>query len=246
MTKQKKKRAEIHYPIFIPNEINNSFDKESTYFIKDNFWSQNFPTTASSKFLENFFPSQNAFTVKLLEKEKKKLAGKTVLDEFACGGTGLYAATGPIFNPYDSSCIVGGSSSGSAWVVAKGLVLFALGHDTGDSIRRPASYCGIVGFKPSYGLLSRAGVVPMASSLDTVGILAQKMQVINSVFTAVSQKDPHDLLTVATKNKVLSQQKNKIAVVAGIEKYLPLELSNLYHETIKKLGKLGYIIKKIM
>ncbi|CAG8644115.1 7776_t:CDS:2, partial [Scutellospora calospora] len=156
----------------------------------------------------------NAFVVELLEKKKKILLGKTVLDEFACGGTGLYAATGPLFNPYNSSGIVGGSSS----------VPFALGHDTGDSIRRPASYCGIVGFKPSYGLLSRAGVIPMASSLDTVGILARKTQIIKSVLAIISQKDPHDLLTEARRNNTLSSKNKKVAVVSGIEKYLPTEL----------------------
>jgi aspartyl-tRNA(Asn)/glutamyl-tRNA(Gln) amidotransferase subunit A len=130
-------------------------------------------------------------------------------------------------------------------VVANDLVPFALGHDTGDSIRRPASYCGIIGFKPSYGLLSRAGVIPMASSLDTVGILAQKIPDVKSVFAIISHKDPHDLLTEANRNKKISRQKNKIAVVAGIEKYLPTDLSNLYHNTIKKLEKLGYTIEKI-
>ncbi|CAG8646946.1 6883_t:CDS:2, partial [Paraglomus occultum] len=164
----------------------------------------------------------NAFVIEILEKKKKILLGKTVLDEFACGGTGLHAATGPIFNPYNDSR-----------------------HDTGDSIRRPASYCGIVGFKPSYGIISRAGIIPMASSLDTVGILAQKTQDIKSVFAITSQKDPHDLLTVATRSKSLSPKKNKIAVVAGIEKYLPNELSNLYHKTIEKLEKRGCTIEKI-
>ncbi|CAG8534900.1 11104_t:CDS:2 [Diversispora eburnea] len=204
-----------------------------------------FATTASSKFLNYFQPSQDAFVIELLEKKQRILSGKTILDEFACGGTGLHASTGPIFNPHNSACIVGGSSSGSAWVVTENLVPWALGHDTGDSIRRPASYCGIVGFKPSYGLISRSGVIPMASSLDTVGILAQKTQDIKSVFAIISQKDPHDLLTTATKNKILSHQKNKVAVVAGIEKYLPSELSDLYHVSIKKLEKLGYTIEKI-
>ena len=121
-----------------------------------------------------------------------------------------------------------------------------MGHDTGDSIRRPASYCGIVGFKPSYGIISRAGVIPMASSLDTVGILAQKTQDIKSIFTTISQKDPHDLLTVAIRSKALSLKKNKIAVVSGIEKHLPTELSDLYHKTIEKLEKSGYTIEKII
>ncbi|CAG8447437.1 9424_t:CDS:2 [Racocetra fulgida] len=203
----------------------NAEKKGAGYFVKDNFWTQKFSTAASSKFLDDFQPSQNAFVIELLEKKKKKLVGKVVLDEFACGGTGLHAATGPIFNPYNPSCIVGGSSS--------------------DSIRRPAAYCGIVGFKPSYGLISRSGVISMASSLDTVGILAREVQVIKSVFSIISQPDLHDLLTVAKRKKILSRPKNKIAVVAGIEKYLSSELNNLYHKTIKKLEKAGYPIEKI-
>ncbi|CAG8663550.1 2870_t:CDS:2 [Cetraspora pellucida] len=170
-------------------------------------------TTASSKFLADFHPSQNAFVIELLTKEEKKLVGKAILDEFACGGTGLHAATGPIFNPHNLSYIAGGSSS--------------------------------VGFKPSYGLISRSGIIPMASSLDTVGILARKVQDIKPVFSIISQPDLHDLLTVAKRKKILSRPRNKIAVVAGIEKYLSSELNNLYHNTIKKLEKAGYPIEKI-
>jgi aspartyl-tRNA(Asn)/glutamyl-tRNA(Gln) amidotransferase subunit A len=246
MLPRKINEMERYYTSLISYKNANFAEKKwLAYFAKDNFWTKKFPTAASSKFLDDFWTGQNAFVVELLEKKKKILLGKTVLDEFACGGTGLHAATGPIFNPYNNSCIVGGSSSGSAWVVANDLVPFALGHDTGDSIRRPASYCGIVGFKPSYGLISRSGVIPMASSLDTVGILAQKVRDIKSVFAIISPKDPHDLLTEAFRSKISSSKKNKIAIVTGIKKYLPTELSDLYHSTIEKLGRLGYSIEKI-
>jgi aspartyl-tRNA(Asn)/glutamyl-tRNA(Gln) amidotransferase subunit A len=135
----------------------------------------------------------------LLGRKKGKLLGKTVLDELACGGTGLHANTGPLSNLFNSFHIVGGSSSGSAQVVAKGEVSFALGHDTGDSIRRPAAYCGVVGFKPSYGLISRAGVIPLASSLDTVGILGKQVKDIKAVFSIITQSDPADLTTILTQ-----------------------------------------------
>ncbi|CFW93462.1 putative Glutamyl-tRNA(Gln) amidotransferase subunit A [endosymbiont DhMRE of Dentiscutata heterogama] len=243
MSIENKKPVEKYYTSIILGK--NSKKKTSGYFVKDNFWTQKLVTTASSKFLDDFQPSQNAFVIELLKKKKKKLIGKVVLDEFACGGTGLHAATGPIFNPYNSSCIVGGSSSGSAWAVAKNLAPWSLGHDTGDSIRRPASYCGIVGFKPSYGSISRYGVIPMASSLDTVGILAREIHDIKSVFATISQPDPRDLLTVAKRKKNRTHAKNKIAVVAGIEKYLSSELNDLYHNTIKKLEKVGYTTEKI-
>ena len=219
---------------------------ELLYFAKDNFWTKKFPTTASSAFLANFFSNQDATVIKLLTKRGYQLLGKTVLDEFACGGTGLYAATGPIFNPYDSTRVVGGSSSGSALTVAKKLAPFALGHDTGDSIRRPASYCGIIGFKPSYGLISRYGVIPMASSLDTIGILADKVSRVKEIFSVLAQKDPYDLLTVARKPKTPRlPKKKKIAIVAGLEHHLPPDLIRLYLNVQKVLEKLGYNIVKI-
>ncbi|KLL03345.1 MAG: aspartyl/glutamyl-tRNA amidotransferase subunit A [Mycoplasmataceae bacterium RV_VA103A] len=243
MFKKSKNQSEKYYTSIVSDERTKK--KALKYFVKDNFWTQELITTASSKFLADFRPSQNAFVIELLTKEEKKLVGKAILDEFACGGTGLHAATGPIFNPRNLSYIVGGSSSGSAWVVAENLAPWSLGHDTGDSIRRPAAYCGIVGFKPSYGLISRSGIIPMASSLDTVGILARKVQDIKPVFSIISQPDLHDLLTVAKRKKILSRPRNKIAVVAGIEKHLSSELNNLYHNTIKKLEKAGYPIEKI-
>jgi len=110
---RKKSNQEGYANAVLCENTNSEKKKELTYFAKDNFWTINFPTTASSKFLSNFCSIQNAFVIELLEK-KKILLGKTALDEFACGGTGLHAATGPIFNPYNSACIVGGSSSGSA------------------------------------------------------------------------------------------------------------------------------------
>lgn len=202
---QEKKTNSQNYTIVLSYKNSSlTYKKELTYFAKDNFWTKSFPTTASSDFLDSFSPNQNAFVIELLKKKKLTLLGKTVLDEFACGGTGLHAKTGPVFNPYNSSYIVGGSSSGSAWVVAKDLVPFALGHDTGDSIRRPASYCGIVGFKPSYGLLSRYGVIPMASSLDTVGILGKQVKDVKFVFSLLLQKDSRDLITCTSKPKIPS------------------------------------------
>jgi aspartyl-tRNA(Asn)/glutamyl-tRNA(Gln) amidotransferase subunit A len=184
--------------------------------------------------------------LKLLTKKGYKLLGKTALDELACGGAGLYAATGPIFNPHNPERVVGGSSSGSAVVVAKKIVPFALGHDTGDSVRRPAAYCGLVGFKPSYGLISRYGVIPMASSLDTVGILADKISTVREIFAILAQPNPQDLITCTRKRKVLRHSdRKKIAIINGLEKILPPQLNKLYGSTQEKLKKLGYKITKI-
>ncbi|CAG8765158.1 3937_t:CDS:2 [Gigaspora margarita] len=207
---------------------------------------EDFPTTASSAFLINFCPNEDATVIKLLKKKGYQLLGKTVLDEFACGGTGLYASTGPIFNPHNPKRVVGGSSSGSAIVVAKEIVPFALGHDTGDSVRRPAAYCGLVGFKPTYGLISRYGVIPMASSLDTVGILAKKLSTVQEIFAILAQPDSRDLITCARGKKVVRHtDRKKIAVINELEKHLPPELNKLYDHAQEKLRKLGYSITKI-
>ena len=218
---------------------------EFSYYVKDNFWTSALPTTASSSFLQDFLPSQEATVIELLKKNGYQLLGKTALDEFACGGTGLHAVTGPVVNPHNPLHVAGGSSSGSAVVVAKKIVPFALGHDTGDSVRRPAAYCGVVGFKPSYGLISRYGIIPMASSLDTVGILADKVATVKKIFPLLAQKDPSDLLTTTKKPKTLLRRKKKIAVIAGLEKNLSAELAGLYRDTQDKLTKLGYSLTEI-
>ncbi|KLL01604.1 MAG: aspartyl/glutamyl-tRNA amidotransferase subunit A [Mycoplasmataceae bacterium RC_NB112A] len=181
-------------------------NKKNDYYAKDNFWTKNFSTTASSNFLINFWTPFDASVIKLLEKGGKNLLRKAILDEFACGGTGLYANTGPIFNPFNSLHIIGGSSSGSAKVVAENLVSFSLGHDTGDSIRRPAAYCGVVGFKPSYGVVSRSGVIPLASSLDTVGIFGRKVKDVKLIFSIINQPDPADLTTQPKKFRSLQNK----------------------------------------
>ncbi|CAG8799254.1 10032_t:CDS:2, partial [Racocetra fulgida] len=216
-----------------------------TYLTKDNFWTRDFPTTASSAFLVNFCPSEDATVIKLLREKGYQLLGKTALDEFACGGVGLYAATGPIFNPHHPGRVVGGSSSGSAVVVAQKIVPFALGHDTGDSVRRPAAYCGLVGFKPSYGLISRYGVIPMASSLDTVGILANKVSTAQEIFTILAQPDPYDLITTTKKKFLRPPRRKKIVTIDRLEKFLSPKLNKLYRQAQEKLEKLGYSITKI-
>jgi aspartyl-tRNA(Asn)/glutamyl-tRNA(Gln) amidotransferase subunit A len=198
--------------------------------------------------LSNFFSNKNAAVIDLLTQKGYKLLGKTALDEFACGGTGLSATTGPLFNPYNSLHITGGSSSGSSIIVAKKIVPFALGHDTGDSVRRPASYCGIVGFKPSYGLISRSGLIPMASSLDTVGILANKVDTVKEIFSLLNQPDPADLITnIASIEKKKPQAFNhkKIAVIENLETILPNKINEFYCNVQKRFEKLGYDICKV-
>jgi aspartyl-tRNA(Asn)/glutamyl-tRNA(Gln) amidotransferase subunit A len=236
--------------IKIPPLFPLKFVGEEKYLAKDNFWTKNFFSTASSDFLVNFLPGQNAFVIKLLTRKKLNLLGKTAMDEFACGGTGLLANTEKITNPHNSQHITGGSSSGSAVAVAKKQVFFSLGSDTGGSVRQPAAYCGVIGFKPSPGSISRYGLIPMASSLDTVGILANSVATTKEVLSIISQPDPNDLLTIASKKKrikpfSLSPSAKKVVILRGVEKHLSSEFSKLYQRTINILKKNKYRFKTI-
>jgi aspartyl-tRNA(Asn)/glutamyl-tRNA(Gln) amidotransferase subunit A len=220
--------------------------RELTYFAKDNFWTKEFFTTASSDFLTDFQPSEDATVIKLLKKKGYICLGKTNLDEFACGGSGLLSNRGILVNPYNHKHIVGGSSSGSAIAVARNLVPFALGSDTGGSVRCPAAYCGIVGFKPSYGLISRYGLIPFASSLDTIGILASRVETTKKIFSILAQRDSRDLLTITKKKRIkVLRGAKKIAVIQGLEENLEEGFKELYHRTLSILKKEGYGIKKI-
>ena len=145
------------------------------YALKDNFSTKGILTTGSSNILKNYVPVFDSTVYKKLKNAGAVLVGKTVLDELAMGGSGLTGHTGIVKNPWDTTRIAGGSSAGSATSVAKGIVPFSIGSDTGDSVRKPASYCGVVGFKPTYGRISRFGLFPFASSLDHVGIFARNV-----------------------------------------------------------------------
>lgn len=161
--------------------------------LKDNVNTKGIRTTASSRILDNYVPVYDATIVKKLREAGAVFVAKTSMDELAMGGTNLTAATGPVLNPYDTSCISGGSSGGSAVLVAEGVVPMAIGTDTGDSIRKPASYCNIVGFKPTYGRISRYGIIPYSSSLDHVGTFTRTVKDAALALEVLAGRDDLDM-----------------------------------------------------
>ncbi|KAJ3935067.1 MAG: amidase signature enzyme [Lentinula lateritia] len=184
--------------LFKPNEgLLNDF----SVGIKDNICTSALPTTCGSAILQDFRSPFDATVVKLLKEAGARIAGKTNCDEFGMGSLNIHSIHGPVVNPFDvdSRRAAGGSSGGSAAAVAAGLCDAALGTDTGGSIRLPASYCGVVGLKPSYGLLSRHGVVSYADSLDTVGVLAQNVQKVEKVFGSINKRDFNDPTSVSER-----------------------------------------------
>jgi len=160
--------------------------------VKDNFLTRGVRTTAGSRMLETYVPPVDATAWEHLAHGGALLLGKTNLDEFAMGVSTETSAFGPTRNPWDPARRSGGSSGGSAAAVAAGLSPLALGSDTGGSVRQPAAYTGIVGFKPTYGLISRYGLIPMAASLDTVGVFSRTVVDAAYAFVHIAGSDPKD------------------------------------------------------
>lgn len=166
------------------------------FVVKDNFLAFGAPTTAASKILENFDAPLQATAVEKLEAEGAICIGKANLDAFAHGGSTENSAYGPTKNAFDETRVAGGSSGGSAVVTALDIVPFALGSDTGGSIRQPASFNGVVGVKPTYGTVSRYGVVAMASSTDVIGCFTTDIEDAELVVSVMAGKDDSDMTTL--------------------------------------------------
>ena len=178
-------------------ELDNNFEEDNPlygipYAAKDNFSTKDILSTGSSNILNNYVPVYDATVISKLKNRKTILIGKTTLDELAMGGTGMNTHTGPCKNPYNPQRQSGGSSGGSAAAVSLGIVPFALGSDTGDSVRKPASFCGIVGFKPTWGRISRFGVFPFAPSLDHVAYFTRTVKDSAYVLEALAGVDYND------------------------------------------------------
>ena len=220
--------------------------------IKDNVSTKGIRTTASSRILDNYVPVFDATVIKKLKEAGAVIFTKTSMDELGMGGTNLNAYTGKVNNPYDVTRISGGSSGGSAALVAQGIVPAALGTDTGDSIRKPAAYCGVVGVKPTYGRISRYGVIPYASSLDHVGFFTTCIKDACRMLEVCAGRD--DLDMTSSYQPVEEYEKNlnsdltgkKIAILDNVMKSIQDErIVNNFNEIMSKLEARGAIVERV-
>lgn len=238
------------------NPNKNSLLNGIPYALKDNFSTKDILTTGSSNILKDYIPIYNSTVYQKLIDAGCVLVGKTTLDELAMGGTGTTCHTGVVRNIWDKKRMVGGSSSGSANAVASGIVPFAIGSDTGDSVRKPASYVGIVGFKPTYGRISRYGLFAFASSLDHVGIFARNVKDVAIVTDVLKGKDTNDMTSLEDNNiKYADNLDNEIKgrKLFYIKEVINVKTNNKeteeiikkFMDNIDKLRELGFIIEEV-
>ncbi len=182
------------------SEVTDNLLSGIPYGVKDNYSTKDILSTGSSNTLKDYVPFFNATALVNLNNAGAVKVNKTAMDEFGMGGTGTTGHTGPQLNPWDKTRMCAGSSSGSACAVASGVYPYALGSDTGDSIRKPAAYCGIVGYKPTYGMISRYGLFPFASSLDHCGVLTRNVRDAAIVVDTMKGLDENDMTSWDSSN----------------------------------------------
>lgn len=229
------------------------------YGVKDNYSTKDILSTGSSNTLKDYIPFFNATAIENLNAAGAIKVNKTAMDEFGMGGTGTTAHTGIQRNPWDLTRMCAGSSSGSAAAVAAGVYPYALGSDTGDSIRKPAAYCGIVGYKPTYGMISRYGLFAFASSLDHCGVLTRSVRDAAIVVDTMKGIDENDMTTWDSSNvhlldactgKVKGMKLCYIKEIVDRDKYKNgskelLEHLDNFYKTLDKCRELGMTVDEV-
>jgi aspartyl-tRNA(Asn)/glutamyl-tRNA(Gln) amidotransferase subunit A len=220
--------------------------------VKDNICARGFPTTCGSKILQGYRSPYEASAVRSLRASGALIVGKTNLDEFAMGSSTENSGFGPSRNPWDRERVPGGSSGGSAAAVAAGLVPVALGSDTGGSVRQPASFCGVVGLKPTYGRVSRYGLVAFASSLDQIGPIAGCVEDATLMLSAIAGADRYDSTSLDARVPRLEEclERGVSDLVVGVpEEYFPADLDEgiaaLCRAALERLERLGAELREI-
>lgn len=216
--------------------------------VKDNICTKNIKTTAASNILKDFIPPYNATLVERLEKNGYSIIGKTNLDAFAHGSSTENSDFGVTHNPHDFDYLPGGSSGGSAAAVGAGLVDVSIGTETAGSIRQPSAWCGVVGLKPTYGVVSRYGLIAMASSMDCPGVIANNVSNVAKVLEVISGHDPHDATSLPLpqyKFTLSPPKKLRLGIPVSYLKIVDKNILDKFNEVRILFEKLGHEIIEI-
>ncbi|MEM0122962.1 MAG: Asp-tRNA(Asn)/Glu-tRNA(Gln) amidotransferase subunit GatA [Conexivisphaerales archaeon] len=214
--------------------------------VKDNISTMGIRTTCASKMLESYIPVYDATVIQKLKQNGGRIIGKTNMDEFAMGSSGENSAFGPTRNPKNIEYVTGGSSSGSAAAVAGDMAPAALGTDTGGSVRAPASFTGIIGFKPTYGAISRYGLIAYANSLEGVGLLTKSVMDAELMFRLIAGKDRLDCTSVNVAfNDKQPRKKISLAVIKSLVKGVASEVRQVFESSVSRLEQNNFIINEI-
>lgn len=242
--------ADLDQSIAAANDDNDALLYKVPVVLKDNITTKGLKTTGSSNILDNYVPVFDATVTKKIQAAGGIIMGKASMDELGMGGTGLNAHTGAVHNPYDLKRITGGSSSGSAAVVASGCTPLSIGTDTGDSIRKPAALCGVVGVKPTYGRISRYGVIPYASSLDHVGYFTTSVEDAALALEVLAGRDELDMTSSFEPVKAYRELLNgdlaskRIGIIDNVE-IKDSQVQACFDDLIKKMEANGALIEKV-
>ena len=217
--------------------------------LKDNILMKGKRVSASSRILTGYIASYDSTVIAKLRAQGAVILGRTNMDEFAMGSSTETSAFGPSRNPYDTSRVPGGSSGGAAVAVAANLALAALGTDTGGSVRQPASLCGVAGLKPTYGSISRSGIIAMGSSLDIIGPITKTVEDSELLFDAIKGRDPLDStsIDIDTKRSTLNAKRLTVGIPRNFLEMKGLDADVLanFNDSVKKLTKFGHTVKDI-